>query len=41
MLAIFPRHKAPVVRHAADGERELVLMSWGSYSSKAVAHRDQ
>jgi len=27
--AIFPRHKAPVVRQASDGERELVLMSWG------------
>ena len=27
--AIFPRHIAPVVRHSADGERELVTMSWG------------
>jgi putative SOS response-associated peptidase YedK len=27
--AIFPRYIAPVVRHAADGERELVMMSWG------------
>jgi putative SOS response-associated peptidase YedK len=27
--AIFPGHTAPVVRFAADGERELVLMSWG------------
>ena len=27
--AIFPGHQAPVVRHAADGERELVQMSWG------------
>ena len=27
--AIFPGHVAPVVRHAQDGERELVLMSWG------------
>ena len=27
--AIFPGHVAPVVRHSADGERELVLMSWG------------
>lgn len=27
--AIFPRHVAPVVRHAPDGEREIVLMSWG------------
>lgn len=26
---IFPRYVAPVVRHAADGERELVMMSWG------------
>jgi len=29
MSAIFPKHKAPVVRQTADGERELVLMSWG------------
>jgi putative SOS response-associated peptidase YedK len=27
--AIFPSHVAPVVRPAADGERELVTMSWG------------
>lgn len=27
--AIFPGHAAPVVRHAEDGERELVPMSWG------------
>jgi putative SOS response-associated peptidase YedK len=27
--AIFPRHAAPVVRQSEDGERELVLMSWG------------
>jgi putative SOS response-associated peptidase YedK len=27
--AIFPRHIAPVVRQSSDGERELVLMSWG------------
>jgi len=27
--AIFPRHAAPVVRCAADGEREIVTMSWG------------
>ena len=27
--AIFPRHVAPVARNAPDGERELVLMSWG------------
>lgn len=27
--AIFPGYVAPVVRHAADGERELVLMNWG------------
>jgi putative SOS response-associated peptidase YedK len=26
--AIFPKHKAPVVR-LANGERELVMMSWG------------
>jgi putative SOS response-associated peptidase YedK len=27
--AIFPKHVAPVVRRAADGEREIVTMSWG------------
>ena len=27
--AIFPGHVAPIVRVAADGERELVAMSWG------------
>jgi putative SOS response-associated peptidase YedK len=27
--AIFPRHVAPVMREAADGEREIVTMSWG------------
>ena len=26
---IFPNYTAPVVRHAADGEREMALMSWG------------
>jgi putative SOS response-associated peptidase YedK len=29
MSSIFPKHGAPVVRQAADGEGELVLMSWG------------
>lgn len=29
MPGIFPRYMAPVVRSAADGEREMVLMSWG------------
>ena len=27
--AIFPAHTAPIVRLGADGERELVAMSWG------------
>lgn len=27
--AIFPRHVAPVVLPAADGEREIVTMNWG------------
>lgn len=27
--AIFPGYEAPVVRTAADGERELVTMNWG------------
>jgi putative SOS response-associated peptidase YedK len=29
LAATFPGHVAPVVRHSADGEREIVLMSWG------------
>ena len=29
MPAIFPGWSAPTVRRAADGERELVQMSWG------------
>jgi putative SOS response-associated peptidase YedK len=27
--AIFPGHMAPIIKVAADGERELVLRSWG------------
>jgi putative SOS response-associated peptidase YedK len=27
--AIFPGHMAPIVKQSADGERELVLRSWG------------
>ena len=27
--AIFPGHNAPVIRPSADGEREMVMMSWG------------
>jgi len=27
--AVFPGHVAPVVREDADGERQIVLMSWG------------
>ncbi len=27
--AIFPGHAAPVIRRAADGERELSVLSWG------------
>jgi putative SOS response-associated peptidase YedK len=27
--AIFPGHMAPIIRQSADGERELVLRSWG------------
>lgn len=29
LSAIFPGHVAPVVRTAEDGDRELVIMSWG------------
>lgn len=29
LAAIFPGHTAPIVRRAEDGERELVMMSWG------------
>lgn len=27
--SVFPDHPAPVVRNAADGERELTMMRWG------------
>jgi putative SOS response-associated peptidase YedK len=27
--AIFPGHSSPIVRLAADGEREIAMMSWG------------
>jgi len=27
--AIFPRHNAPIVRNAEDGEREMASTSWG------------
>ena len=42
--AIFPGHDAPVVRPAADGERELVQMSWGfvlPQPGKGAASRDE
>jgi putative SOS response-associated peptidase YedK len=29
LSAIFPGYQAPVVRQAADGERELVMLNWG------------
>jgi putative SOS response-associated peptidase YedK len=29
LSAIFPGHQAPVVRVAEDGEREVVMLSWG------------
>jgi len=34
--AIFPRHVAPVVRHAPDGEREIVTMTWGFFRLEKV-----
>jgi putative SOS response-associated peptidase YedK len=27
--AIFPGHQAPIIKHGSDGERELVMRSWG------------
>ena len=27
--AIFPGHTAPIIKQGSDGERELVLRSWG------------
>jgi len=27
--AIFPGYQAPIVRKAADGEREFVVLNWG------------
>jgi len=29
LAAIFPGHMAPIIKQSADGERELVLRSWG------------
>jgi putative SOS response-associated peptidase YedK len=29
LAAVFPGHTAPVIKETADGERELVLRSWG------------
>ena len=29
LSAIFPGHVAPVIRQSSDGDREIVLMSWG------------
>lgn len=29
LRAIFPGHLAPVIRKAADGEREIAMLSWG------------
>ena len=29
LSAIFPGHMAPIIKQSADGERELVMRSWG------------
>ena len=29
LSAIFPGHMAPIIKQSADGQRELVLRSWG------------
>ena len=29
LAAIFPGHMAPIIKQSDDGERELVLRSWG------------
>src|SRR5204862_5720359 len=29
LSAIFPCHTAPIIKQSADGERELVMRSWG------------
>jgi putative SOS response-associated peptidase YedK len=29
LSAIFPAHVAPVIRQSDNGDREIVLMSWG------------
>src|SRR5215470_3893102 len=29
LAAVFPGHMAPIIKETADGERELVLRSWG------------
>jgi putative SOS response-associated peptidase YedK len=37
--AIFPGYQAPVVRKAADGERELAVLNWGMLLQKDRAPR--
>ena len=40
--AIFPGYDAPIVRLAADGEREVLNMSWGFVflqAAKAARHQ--
>ncbi len=34
--AIFPGHLAPVVRKAADGKREIAMLSWGFVLARAA-----
>src|ERR1700741_5199516 len=42
--AIFPGHMAPIIKQSEDGERELVMRSWGfillrdGYAPKRVTH---
>lgn len=37
--AVFPGHVAPVVREDADGERQIVLMSWGFVLLQKIERR--
>jgi putative SOS response-associated peptidase YedK len=39
MLAIFPNGRAPVVRTAPDGVRELLMMRWGFAIPAATCRR--
>src|SRR5437868_6435360 len=38
--AIFPGHMAPIIKPSADGERELLMRSWGFVLLRVTNTRD-